>query len=176
MAAPLFRAYLAISADGFIARADGSFDWLLNYDPAEFGYADFITGIGCVVMGRDTYHSIRGMGGDWPYAGKRCYVITSRPIADLPPATETRPADFAALAAELRQYQDGDVWLLGGSRTWAGFLAAGALDRFELYVIPMLIGEGIPLLPPQQRRDLSLRLLESEPLAKGVVKLIYAVG
>jgi dihydrofolate reductase len=65
-------------------------------------------------MGRTTYEVVRAMGGDWPYAGKRSYVVTLQALPDLPPQTEIRPADFTALAAELRQHQDGDVWLLGG--------------------------------------------------------------
>jgi dihydrofolate reductase len=172
---PLFRAYLAVSADGFVARADNSVDWLHDYDPAEFGYAEFMAGIGSIVMGRSSYEAARSLSGDWLYGEKRAYVVTGRPLADPPPRTETRPADFAALAAELRGQSDGDVWLYGGPKLWAGFLDAGALDRFELYVVPVLIGEGIPLLPPQ-RRDRMLRLLESEPLSRGVAKLVYAVG
>lgn len=170
--AVLFRAYLAISADGFIARPGGSVDWLHDYDPAEFGHDVFMAGIGGIVMGRATYEISRGFGGDWPYAGKPGYVVTSQTLRDLPPDTETRRADFAALATELRQKSKGDVWLLGGTRLWDGFLRAGALDRFELFVIPRLIGEGLPLLPPQ-RRDLGLELIGSESLSHGVVKLVY---
>lgn len=175
MPAPLFRAYLALSADGFIARPDGRVDWLHDYDPVEFGYTNFIAGIGSIVMGRNTYEDARSYTGDWPYAGKRSYVVTSQVIDDLPADTVTRPADFASLAAELRRHSEGDVWLLGGARLWDGFLAAGALDRFELYVIPLLLGTGIPLLPPQ-RRDLPLQLLETASLTRGVVKLVYTVG
>lgn len=170
--AVLFRAYLAISADGFIARPDGSVDWLHDYDPAEFGHDVFMAGIGSIVMGHATYEISRSFGGDWPYAGKPGYVVTSQALRDLPPDTETRSADFSALAAELRQKSKGDVWLLGGARLWDGFLRVGALDRFELFVIPRLIGEGLPLLPPG-RRDLRLELVESEPLSRGVIKLVY---
>lgn len=169
---PLFRAYLAVSADGFVARADNSVDWLHDYDPAEFGYAEFMAGIGSIVMGRSSYEVARGLSGDWLYGEKRTYVVTSRPLADPPPRTETRPADFAALAAELRGQSDGDVWLYGGPKLWAGFLEASALDRFEIYVIPIMLGTGIPLLPRLQQ-DLPLRLIEATPLTKDVVRLIY---
>lgn len=172
---PLFRAYLAISADGFIARPDGSVDWLHDYDPADFGFADFYAGIGSVVMGRTTYAQSRSFGPDWPYHGKPNYVVTSRPIAGLPDGVTTRRPDIPALAAELRgQPQAGDVWLLGGPRLWAGFLAAGALDRFELYVIPVLIGEGLPLLPRGQQ-DVALDLLDNRRLSRGVVAQTYGL-
>lgn len=171
---PLFRAYLAVSADGFIARADGSVDWLHDYDPAEFGFADFFAGIGHVVMGRATYDQSRSFGPDWPYAGKACTVVTSQPLADAPDNVQTRPADFPALTQALRQtVQTGDVWLMGGAQLWAGFLAAGAVDRFELYTIPILLGHGMPLLPVAQ--DVRLALRESETLTRGVTKLVYDV-
>lgn len=170
--AGLFRAYLAISADGFIARPDGAVDWLHDYDPAEFGHDAFMASIGSIVMGRATYEISRSFGGDWPYAGKSVYVVTSQTLRDLPPDTQTRQADFTALAAELRQQSKDDVWLLGGARLWDGFLQAGALDRFELFVIPHMIGEGLPLLPPG-RRDLRLELLDSAALSRGVNRLVY---
>ena len=158
---PLFRAYLAISADGFIARPDGSVDWLHDYDPAEFGFADFYAGIGSIVMGRATYEQSRSFGPDWPYRGKPNYVVTSRPVDGLPEGVAQHGPDIAALAAALRQQPQGghgggdDVWLLGGPQLWAGFLAAGALDRFELYVIPVMLGAGMPLLP-HGRHDVML--------------------
>lgn len=174
MAAPLLRAYLAISADGFIARPDGSVDWLHDYDPAEFGYADFSAGIGTVVMGRTTFETVRAFGGDWPYAGKHSVVVTSKPLPDPPPSTAARAADFSALAAELRATAgDGDVWLVGGPRLWGGFLQAGALDRLELYVIPRLLGRGIPLLAGDAAGDTALDLLEATTLARGVVRQVY---
>lgn len=167
----LFRAYLAISADGFIARPDGSVDWLHDYDPVEFGFEAFMAGIGSIVMGRASYEMSRSFGDAWPYAGKTVYVVTSQDLRNLPDGAQTRRADFSALAHELKG-MGGDVWLFGGPQLWAGFLDIGAIDRFELYVIPRLIGEGLPLLPPG-RRDLRLELVESEPLSRGVIKLVY---
>ena len=170
---PLFRAYMAISADGFIARADGSVDWLHDYDPAEFGFTDFFAGIDHVVMGRASYEQSCSFGPDWPYAGKACTVVTSRPLTDPPAGVQGCPANFPALAQDLRQQATGDVWLFGGAQLWAGFLAAGAVDRFELYTIPILLGQGMPLLPAA--RDVRLALRESETLTRGVVKLLYDV-
>lgn len=171
---PLFRAYMAVSADGFIARADGSVDWLHDYDPADFGYADFIAGIGHIVMGRASYEQARGFGPDWHYKDKPCTVVTAQPLTDMPADVRTYPADFAALAQDLRQtVPTGDVWLFGGARLWSGFVAAKAVDRFELYVIPILLGQGQPLL--SQAQDVGLALLESETLARGVIRQIYDV-
>lgn len=171
---PLFRAYMAVSADGFIARADGSVDWLHDYDPADFGYADFIAGIGHIVMGRASYEQARGFSEDWFYKDKPCTVVTSQTLNDLPAGVQSRPADFTALAQELRQtVTAGDVWLFGGAQLWSGFLAARAVDRFELYVIPILLGAGQPLLAEAQ--DVRLALHESETLTRGVIRQIYDV-
>jgi dihydrofolate reductase len=172
MATPLFRAYLAVSADGFIARTDGSVDWLHDYDPVEFGYNDFYAGLGHIVMGRASYEQARAFGPDWHYAGKPCTVITSQTLADLPPGVRTHGPDFAALAHELRSSAQGDVWLFGGAQLWAGFLSADAVDRFELYVIPHMIGEGMPFFPPG-RRDLRLELLDVATLSRGVIRQVY---
>ncbi|PJI39029.1 dihydrofolate reductase family protein [Ferrovibrio sp.] len=174
MARPLFRAYMAVSADGYIARADGSVEWLHDYNPVEFGYNDFYAGLGHIVMGRASYEQARAFGPDWHYAGKPCTVVTSQALSGLPAGVRTHTADFAALAQELRRTtQSGDVWLFGGARLWTGFLSAGAVDRFELYVVPILLGQGMPLLPKAQEVRLALR--ESETLTRGVVKLAYDV-
>jgi dihydrofolate reductase len=172
MAKSLFRAYLAVSADGFIARTDGSVDWLHDYDPVEFGYNDFYAGLDHIVMGRASYEQARAFGPDWHYAGKPCTVVTTQTLADLPPGVRTHGSDFAALAHELRASAQGDVWLFGGAQLWAGFLSVHAVDRFELYVIPHMIGEGMPLLPPG-RGDLRLELLDVATLSRGVIRQVY---
>lgn len=171
---PLFRAYLAVSTDGFIARADGSVDWLHDYDPAEFGYADFIAGIGHIVMGRGSYEQARGFSDDWFYKDRPCTVVTSQVLHDLPAGVRPHGADFAALAADLRHsVKSGDVWLFGGAQLWSGFLQAKAVNRFELYVIPILLGQGMPLLPGAQ--DVRLSLRDSATLTRGVIRQVYDV-
>lgn len=171
---PLLRAYLAVSADGFIARGDGSVDWLHDYDPADFGYADFIADIGHIVMGRASYEQARGFSEDWFYKDKPCTVVTSQPLANLPDGVQTRSADFTALAQDLRRTViTGDVWLFGGAQLWSGFLTANAIDRFELYVIPILLGQGQPMLAWAQ--DARLALHETETLTRGVIRQIFNV-
>ncbi len=170
---PLFRAYLALTLDGFVARRDGGIDWLEPYDANNYGYDEFLAGIGTVVMGRETYDIVRRHP-DWPYAGKRSIVVTRRALHGLPRETETRPPDFTALVAELRQASDGDVWLLGGGQLIAGFRAAGGLDRLELGYIPILLGDGIPLFPgvADQRH---LKLLEHRAWPDSTLLLTYEV-
>ena len=175
MPAPLIRLYIAVSVDGYIAPPDGSSAWLADYDANQYGYADFIAGIATVVMGRASYEEALALG-DWPWPGRRCVVLTSRRIAPPPGAEiEVRSGDAAEIAVELKQAGGGDVWLLGGAKTARPFLREGLVDRLELFVIPVLLGDGIRLFEPGlPRRQLRLEKAQSHP--RGVVELIYARG
>ncbi len=72
--------YVATSLDGFIARPDGSVDWLDRFAEGgnDHGYNGFYQGIDGLLMGRGTYDIVRGFG-DWPYPGKPCQVLTRNP-------------------------------------------------------------------------------------------------
>lgn len=173
MPAPLIRLYIAASVDGYIAPPDGSSAWLAEYDANQYGYAEFIAGIRTVVMGRASYEEALGLG-DWPWPGRRCVVLTSRRIAPPPGAeVEARSGDVGEIAADLKRAAVGDIWLLGGARAARPFFAQGLVDRFELFVIPVLLGDGVRLfdsgLPPRE-----LRLEKAQAHAKGVVEMVYA--
>lgn len=171
MAPPLFRVYIAMSLDGYIATPDGEVDWLEPFQAADFGYQDFIATIGSIVMGRKTYEQVCGFGA-WPYPGKRTLVLSSRPLAGLPDGTSVARGDIRALAADLKA-AGRDVWIHGGARTIRGFLDLGLADRLEIYVIPVLLGDGLPLFPrTDQRARLTLDGTQAFPC--GVVKLAYS--
>jgi dihydrofolate reductase len=170
---PLFRLYLAVSLDGYIARRDGSYDWLLPYEPERYGYAEFLASVGTIVMGRASYDQVRD---HWSYQGKRTVVLTSRPLdASPPPDVEPWSGDVGPRAEELRKSGAGDVWLFGGAAAVRPFLAAGLVDRVELGVVPLLLGDGIRLFdgptPP-----IGLRLESAVPYPDGLVLLAYARG
>ena len=173
MSNPLFRYYVAASLDGFIATADGGVAWLDPFNEADFGYETFLSEIGTVVLGRATYDQVRGFG-DWPYRGKQGYVVTSTALSDPPDGVQAHHGGIGDLARRLRTESDKDIWIVGGGRTAAGFLAAGALDRIELFVMPLLLGMGIPFLPAGAQTA-NLALIASEPAPRGVVKLTYSV-
>lgn len=167
--------YIATSLDGFIARPDGGLDWLMKYDTRDFGDDDpdaFLAGIRTVVMGRGTYDFLAGEDFPWPYAGKRVLVVTSRPIVEPRGELETR-TDIDALIAELRGLTDGDVWMLGGGQLQMAFMERGALDTIEIYVIPEIIGGGVPLFPATGFA-VTPRLLSARPSGPGCVRLHYA--
>ena len=173
MASPLFRLYIAASLDGFIATRDGGVSWLDPYNAPELGYDAFMQSIGTVVMGRATYDQAIGFEGPWPNAGKRTIVLTSRPIEKPPPGVERWTGGLPALVEHLRTTARNDVWVCGGARTVRAFLDLDAIDRIELYLIPVLLGDGLPLFErsPQQS---SLTLRGTRSFDNGVVELVYA--
>jgi len=169
--------YIATSLDGFIAKPDGNLDWLVSqqFDAGEFTYEAFIKTIRTVVMGRDTYDWLEKEPMDWPYADQRAIVVTSRPMPNPKGEIEIWSNGVDALIAHLRALEDGDVWMIGGGRLQMAFMERGALDEIEIYVIPELLGAGIPLFPPTGFRA-SPKLLSVHHLPPGVVRLKYSLA
>ena len=168
----LVRAQLAVSVDGRIADARGGVGWLEPFPAEDFGIQEFLNGIGTLVMGRTTYDQMLGFG-PWPHGEKRTMVLTTRGL-DAAGVEAVRPADAGRAVAALRGNTNGDVWVVGGARTIAAMLAARALDRLELHVIPVLVGDGIPLFGPDTLPQ-GLDAIQATALVKGVVRLVYVL-
>jgi len=169
------RGYMGISVDSCLASADGSIDWLRRYDSVDLGvhgYDRFIADIRTVVMGRGTYESLVAMGEGWPYARQRAIIVTSRPIEDPIGTLEVWSRGIDALVAELRELDDGDVWIVGGGQLQQAMILRGALDQLELFIVPELVGGGIQVFPPNGFAR-SVRLADTAPLAAGMVWLDY---
>ena len=98
-------------------------------------------------------------------------VVTSRPIYDPKGPLEVR-GDIDALIGELRELEDGDVWMIGGGQLQMAFLERGALDEIEIYVIPEMLGGGRPLFPLTGFRT-SPKLINAQAIDKGCVRLHY---
>jgi dihydrofolate reductase len=174
--------YLTISADGFIARSDGSIDWLDRPRPkGNYGMGAFYKSIDTTLWGRNTYdmalaYQKRGVPGTAFDTNVRNYVFTHDPAPSVAPAgIEFVNEPIQAFATRLREKKGKDIWIMGGAGVIASFLDAGEIDEFMIHVIPKFIGEGIPLLAPA-RRTVPLKLLSSTEFPDGVVKLHYAVG
>jgi dihydrofolate reductase len=166
------RGYIAASLDGYIAAADGGVEWLQEFQQHDFGFENFLEDIGTVILGRATYDQVCSFGVGWPYAGKRAIILTSRPVEGLPEGAEVWNGPVEELAAKLHAEGGGDAWVVGGASVQRAFLDAGALDRIEIFVIPVLLGDGVPLWPKSERgHRLSLTALER--LEGGMVRLDY---
>jgi dihydrofolate reductase len=174
----LIKARMGISADGFVATPDGMPALLAmpGFVPGEsHGYPEFIEGCDAAVVGRSTFLPALGAPA-WPWPGLQVYVLTSRSLPEqTPPDVVVSRDGPAGLAGRLRSRESGgDVHLVGGPRTIQAFRQAGALDRLELVVLPILLGTGVPLSPPRTPQ-LSLRLLRSNRVfPDGSAELVYA--
>ena len=189
---PQITLYIAASVDGYIADAAGGVGWLPSGDDGntgeggDYGYGAFYAGVDAIVMGRRTYDQVRQFGVPWPYAGKPVYVFTTRPPDDAPPAgvrfLRSDAADFVRTIAP--RHAAGSIWLVGGANLAGQFRAAGLIDEYRVFVIPIILGRGIPLFGGDGDYDgngngngvappTALRLVETQAFADGVVMLRY---
>jgi len=162
--------YIAVSLDGYIADADGGVGWLDDFQDVEYGFDEFFAGIRTVVLGRTTFEQVLGFG--WPYAGRRGLVVTSREVDAAPDGVEAWRAGIAALVDHLRGLTDGDAWVVGGGRLQQAMLEADAIDRLDIFVLPVTLGDGVPLFP-KTGRSLRFELDAATPLPAGMLRLTY---
>ena len=166
--------FIAVSVDGFIARPDGSIDWLeaVHVEGEDYGYSHFASSVDVLVMGRNTYEVALGFD-VWPYTGKRVIVLTHR-LADPRNGEELFDGSPADLVERLRREGARRAYVDGGN-VIRQFLAAGLIDDLTLSVIPVVLGSGIPLFAnggPTQR----LTLEETRAFPSGLAQLRYRVG
>jgi dihydrofolate reductase len=166
--------YIATSADGFIARKDGGIDWLDRPRPkGSYGMGEFFNSIDTILWGRKTWHEGQTRGGGPFSRQSKNYVFTHDPPATAPKGVEFVNEPIANFARRLRAQPGKDIWIMGGGGIIASFLDAGAVDDFIIHVIPIFIGEGIPLIAPA-RRTIGLKLESSKAYEDGVVRLHYS--
>jgi dihydrofolate reductase len=168
---PAIRVYIAQSLDGYIAGPDGGIDWLRPFDSVDYGYEKFIAEIGTVVMGRASYDLARSFG-EWPYPTARSLVITSRPLDDAPPNVTRVGGEIPRLVNALRGSGGKDTWVMGGAMAINAFLTAQAVDRIDLFTVPVLLGNGLPLFE-RGRPETALKLVSTQTYDKGLARQSY---
>ena len=168
--------FVGTSLDGFIARPDGALDFLDAGGDEPHGYEEFMATVDAMIIGRKTFETVLGFD-NWPYAGKRVIVLSSRPV-DFTPIARRGTAEWmsgepSAIVERLRA--DGVVHAyVDGGLTIQRFLAAGAIQRLIVTRLPVLIGSGIPLFGPLGR-DIELRHVTTRTFASGLVQSEYEV-
>lgn len=163
------KLFIATSLDGFIARADGSVDWL--YTDGDFGMREFFASVDAALIGRKTHDQMVGWGMP-AYEGMANYVFSrSRRADDDVPVTYVT-GDLEETVGALKRQPGKDLWLVGGAGLIDSFRELDLLDDVILSVHPILLGDGIRLFP--DRHDpLPLELVRSEAYERGLVQLWY---
>ena len=166
--------HIAASADGYIARPDGDLDWLTSRPaPAGFyGLNAFEKSIDTKLLGRKTYEESLRLGAK--FGGKDRTIVFSRQArpAGAPAGVEFVNGDIGAFVQRLREQPGKDIWLMGGGDLIASFLDARAIDEFVISVVPVFLGDGIPLIA-RRHRQVPLELQSTERFADGLVQLHY---
>jgi len=168
--------HIATSADGYIARSDGDLDWLTSRPAPKgfYGMNAFMKSIDTTLLGRKTYEVSLGMGASFD-AKSRSFVFSRQPRpAKAPAGVEFVNEAIGPFVSRLRAQPGKDIWLMGGGDIIASFLDAQAIDEFVISVVPVFIGDGIPLIA-RRHRQVPLTLLSTEKFADGLVQLHYSV-
>lgn len=174
---PKIKLYIACSLDGYIAREDGSIDWLTEYDnnsETDYGYSEFYASFGTVLMGRKTYEQVLSFR-DWPYAEKKTYVFTRQkePLRR-EKNVEFVSGDVGEFVRRLKENTDEDIWLVGGSQLVKVFLEEDLIQDMIVFIVPIILGDGIPLFD-RTGKEIRLKMINTERYETGLVRIEYKV-
>jgi dihydrofolate reductase len=167
------RYQVASSLDGYIAGPNGEFDWIVSDPEIDFGalFKQFDT----AVMGRRTFEVTLQNGGDGSMEGMEVIVFSKTLKKEDFPGVSVIGTDAVENVRELKKKPGKDIWLYGGGELFRTLLDAGLVDTVEPAVIPVLLGGGVPLLPPMATKT-SLKLTKHHLYPQsGIMLLEYAV-
>jgi dihydrofolate reductase len=176
--------HMVASLDGFIARKDGSVDWLETSD--EFvggetmdpGFVEaFLKTIDCYVMGSRTYETaldFEAKGHGWSYGDKPTFVLTTRELPRTRDTVEFYAGDLTHLVQARLKPEYRSIWFVGGGAVSGECLRLGLADEVRYSIMPILIGDGVPFFGGLDR-DVPLHLAEVKAYASGMVALRHEV-
>jgi dihydrofolate reductase len=173
--------FIAVSLDGYIARSDGSIDWLTEGWPEvghDYGYADFMASVDGLVMGRATFEKVLTFP-KWLY--EKPVIVLSRTLgpADVPEHLRGSVRISNAQPAELMQELDRAGWkraYIDGGKVIQSFLAQGLIKDLVIARLPVLIGAGLPLFADELGADMRLSHVETTAHPSGFVQSRYAIA
>lgn len=165
--------YIAVSLDGYIAKPndDLSFLSIVEQEGEDYGYADFISNIDTVIVGRRTYSWVMLKVPDFPHSDKNTYIITRTPRS---PVETTRfyTGNLSQLILNLKKNKGKNIYIDGGAEIVNELLKDSLIDEFIISIIPVLLGNGIRLFK-DGRPGQNLKLISSKKFDKGLVQLHY---
>jgi dihydrofolate reductase len=175
---------MVASLDGFVARKDGSVDWMETSDEfpdgetmdPEFVEA-FLKTIDCYVMGSRTYETalnFEAKGFGWSYGDKPTFVLTHRDLPRTRDSVEFYSGDFARLVNSRLRPNFRNIWFVGGGAVSGECLRLGLADDVRYSILPILIGDGTAFFE-KLNRDVALHLAEVKAYKNGMIALHYHV-
>jgi dihydrofolate reductase len=166
--------FVGTSLDGFIARANGDFDFLFPSGSEPHGYDEFMATVDALVVGRKTYEKVLTFS-TWPYGERPVFVLSTHMLRPAPAGAvvERMAGDPEEIVSQLDARGVGHVYVDGGI-TVQRFLEAGLIQRLIVTRVPVLIGAGIPLFGALQH-DIVLRHVGTRQYASGLVQSEYVV-
>ncbi len=171
------KLYIAVSLDGKIAKPDGSVAWLdeiPNPDKLDYGYSDFYKTVDTTLQGYNTYVTILNFGISFPYPDKKNFVFTTKSDLEDTKHVKFVTGDIIRFIQNLKKEKGDDIWLIGGGKLNTSLLNAGLIDEIQIFVMPIVIGEGIPLFDPSPK-ETSLKPIGNKTYTSGVVLLTYVI-
>lgn len=168
--------HIATSADGYIARPDGDLEWLTSRPAPEgfYGMNDFIKSVDTMLLGRKTYDESLRLGAKFDSTNTTIVFSRTAPPDKVPSGVEFVNEEIISLVRRLREQPGKNIWLMGGGELIAAFLDAQAIDEFVVSVVPVFIGDGIPLIA-RRHRHVPLELLSTQRFEDGLVQLHYRI-
>ena len=171
------KLYIATSLDGYIAREDGSIDWLTDYEnnpETDYGYSEFYSSIGTVLMGRKTYEQVLGFG-NWPYKEKKTYVFTrQKELLERENDVEFFSGNIRNFVQQLKESNEKDIWLVGGSQLIKAFIEDDLVQYLIIFIVPIILGNGIPLFD-HIGKQIKLKTSGIEKYENGLLRVEYEV-
>jgi len=167
--------YIATSLDGYIAKKDGTIDWLMdipNPDKSDYGFSEFMERIDAVIMGRKTFETVVSFK-EWPYT--KPVFILSRNLKNLPKEYQEKAqivtGELNDILASLGKQGVKNIYIDGG-KTIQSFLQEDLIDEIIITRIPTILGSGIPLFTDIDK-ELKFKVLNTEVLNQDLVKSTY---
>jgi dihydrofolate reductase len=167
--------FVGVSLDGFIARTNGSFDFLPPDGGEPHGYDEFMATVDALVIGRKTYEVVLALDA-WPYGTKPTFVLSKQKLALCPGGAivERMSGSPVGIVSQLDHRGIRHAYVDGGV-TIQSFLEAGLIQRLTITRVPVLIGTGIPLFGAISR-DITLRHITTHQYISGLVKSEYEIA